>query len=305
MDPAARPMISRELPDFAIVGAQKSASTFIQDGLSSHQDIYMPKGETRYFEDPEYLGGDISTLTSLFKGREGKVKGIKRPDYLGRAEVPARMKAVTPDIKIIVVLRNPVERLVSAYYYYIKLGFIPVLDINEAIPRILKGEAIGTQKARDLLEYGRYATHLERYLSCFPKDQLLILMQEDIASSPKASLETSCGFLGVDPGKVRAPLRRVNAGVYPLARLRFLTKRNRFLYRYDDETGKLAHRKMHPGRYVPAAIITTVDRYLLERVIGNKKPELHEDVRSMLVQFYREEVNETERIIGRDLRNWK
>lgn len=298
-------MKSSELPDFAIVGAQKSASTFIQDGLSSHQDIYMPKGETRFFEDPEYQDGNISPLTSLFKGHAGKVKGIKRPDYLGRAEVPARMKAVNPDIKIIVVLRNPVERLVSAYYYYIKLGFIPVVDINEAIPRLLKGESIGNQKARDLLGYGKYATHLGRYLSCFPKDQLLILMQEDIASSPKDSLETTCAFLGVDPEKARPPLRHVNAGVYPLTRLRFLTRRNRYLYRYDAETGKLVHRKMTPGGYAAAAIITTVDRYVLERVIGNDKPELHDDVRSMLLQYYRDEVDETERVIGRNLKDWK
>lgn len=293
------------LPEFAIVGAQKSASTFLQDALSGHPDIYMPAGETRHFEDPEYQSAGIDDLAALFAGRTNQLRGIKRPDYLARPEVPTRIREAVPGMKILAVLRDPIDRLVSAYYYYIKLGFMPVLDINEAIPRILRGETIGSPKSRELLEYGMYATHLERYLACFPRAQLLVLMQEDIASTPREALRTTCGFLGVDPDRTAVPGRQSNAGVYPLSRLRFLTQRNRFLYDYDPVTGKVIPRRRTPVRIISTAAISAIDRFILARWIGNDKPALHADVRSMLLRHYREQVVATERIVGRDLGAWK
>jgi hypothetical protein len=292
------------LPNFAIVGAQKSASTFIQDALRAHRDVYMPSGETRFFEDPEYGEGNINELSSLFSGRQEPLLGIKRPDYLGREEVPARMRRAIPAIKIIVVLRNPIDRLVSAYYYYIKLGILPVLDINEVIPRMLRGETIGGPKARDLLGYGNYATHLRRYFSCFPREQILILLQEDIAAGPRQVVLNTCKFLGADADALGVCPAAANEGVYSLTRLRFLTKRNRYLYDYDEVSGKLSKQKMTVGKLLPAATITVIDRYLLARTVGNRKPILRDPVKTMLADFYRDEIKGAQQILGRSLQGW-
>lgn len=297
-------MTSLRLPDFAIVGAQKSASTFVQDALRAHPDIYMPNGETRFFEDPEYGRGDLAELAAEFAGRQEDMIGIKRPDYLGRAEVPPRLHRTVPDLRIIIVLRNPIERLVSAYYYYIKLGFLPVLDINEAIARLLRGERIGNPKSADLLDYGNYATHLRRYFALFPREQIRVLLQEDFAAGEREALAGICTFIGVDPTRLRALPPRANAGVYPLARLRFLTRRNRHLYDYDAITGKLKPHAMTIGRWLPAAAITAVDRLVLAHTVGNRKPVLQDGTQAMLAEYYRAQIEETSRLLDRDLGGW-
>jgi hypothetical protein len=297
---------TQRLPGFVIVGAQKSASTFIQNALSRHPDVYMPKGETRFFEDPEYGNGEVEQLACLFAKRKEKALGIKRPDYLGRAEVPTRIRLKLPAAKIIIVLRNPVERLISAYYYYIKIGFLPVVDINEAIPKLLAGRSLGNDKAAEqLLAYGKYATHIRRYREVFPDDQIRILFQEDVKSSPTKEVARVCDFLGVDPKAMRALPAAANTGLYPLSRLRFLRMRNRFLYNYDPLTGKLSPKKAALRRLIPAAAITLTDRWLLARFIENRKPELAGDVRSSLVEYFREEIDGTAKITGRNLKDWR
>ncbi|MBS0576140.1 MAG: sulfotransferase domain-containing protein [Proteobacteria bacterium] len=297
-------MTALRLPDFAIVGAQKSASTFVQDALRTHPDIFMPAGETRFFEDPEYGDGNLAGLAASFADCRQRRIGIKRPDYLGRPEVPARLRSAIPDLRVVVVLRHPIDRLVSAYYYYIKLGFLPVLDINEAIARLLRGEPIGNPKSRDLLDYGNYATHLQRYFSLFPREQIRVLLQEDVVAGEREAIAGICTFVGVDPARMGAMPPRANTGVYPLRRLRFLTRRNRHLYDYDAVTGKLKPHPMTIGRWLPAAAITAVDRLVLARMIGNRKPRLHESTQAMLAEYYRAQIEETAQLLGRDLGGW-
>ncbi len=297
-------MSASRLPDFVIAGAQKSASTFIQDALNCHPDIYIPAEETRFFEDPEYDESKLEVLSCLFDGRSEKAVGIKRPDYFGRPEVPERIRAKIPAAKIIIVLRNPVDRLVSAYYFYIKLGFLPPVDINDAIPRLLDGKSIGNVKDAELLAYGKYATHLNRYRKVFPEDQIRIIFQEDIKTAPEREIASVCTFIGVDPGAIRTLPSSANTGVYPLQRLRFLSRRNRYLYDYDSVNGKLIPKRRKVSNLIPAAAITLTDRWFLSRVFGNSKPALDRQVRASLVTYYRDEVEGIAEMTGRDLHGW-
>lgn len=292
------------LPDFIVAGAQKSASTFVQDALSAHPDVYMPNGETRFFEDPEYGDGALAPLTALFEGRSERLVGIKRPDYLGREEVPSRVHRAVPGAKIVFVLRNPVDRLVSAYYHYVKFGFIPVMDINEALPKVLEGDALGNPKTRELLSYGNYGTHLARWYATFPASQIHVVLQEDIKRSADAVLAGLAGFLGLQGEVPAAPKGTANEGVYPLSRLKFLTRRNRFMYDYDPRNGKVIDRRMGAGTWLAAAAITAIDRYALRRVIGNERPRLDPGIRARLVSYYRDEVARTRELLGRDLQGW-
>jgi len=104
------------LPDYIIIGAHKSASTFVHKCLMEHPDIYMPKDEIPFFEIPDYESSSLSELEKYFKGRKEKRFGIKRPSYIGKPEVPARISNDLPDAKLIAVLRDPVDRAVSSYY---------------------------------------------------------------------------------------------------------------------------------------------------------------------------------------------
>ncbi|HBG29765.1 sulfotransferase domain-containing protein [Sinimarinibacterium flocculans] len=303
---SGRPTVKNtRLPDFLIIGAQKSASTFVQTVLREHPDVYMPKDETRFFEDPEFGEGDSDALRALFRGCHERRLGIKRPDYLGRPEVPARIRRIIPDAQLVVVLRNPIDRLLSAYYFYVKLGFLPVADINVALARLLDGEAYGGPKARELLEYGNYATHLERYRALFPAHQMLVLLQEEIQATPNDAVRRLCSFLRLEHSSLGPLPELANAGVYSLSRLRLLTLRNRFLYAYDAGSGKLIEKRRYPHRWLPAAAITALDRYVLRGLLGNDKPELRGDIRARLESYYEQEIQRTSELIGVDLGKWQ
>lgn len=290
------------LPHFAIIGAQKTGSTYVHGLLQAHPEVYLPTDEVRFFEDPDYDENRLDTLQDLFRGRPERLFGIKRPDYLARREVPQRLRYHLPDIKLVAILRNPVERLVSAYYYYVKLGFLPALHINEGLRRILDGDDLGSSRTPELIEYGLYASHLERYLAIFARDQLLILTQEDVNRAPLATGNRLAHFLGIRPFRELPHVRRDNSGVYSIPRLRWLRKRNRFLYTYEA-CGKLTE-KRDLMNLAGTAAVTAVDRYLLSPLLGNSKPALDDSLRSRLNAIYRPELSRVEALLERSLPDW-
>ena len=292
-----------QLPNFVIIGAQKSATTFVQELLRVHPEIYMPNREVRFFENPEYQSGNIEQLKAIFCGRKEPLLGIKRPDYLARPEVACHISRHIPNAKLIAILRDPVERLVSAYYYYIKLGFLPVVDINEGMWRIFDGDQKGMRRASELLEYGRYGSHLERYLEYFTREQMLILRQEDISNSPQEIIECICKFLGVNVINNVPSVGRDNSGLYSLTRLKLIVMRNRFLYEYD-EANKLIEKKGIIN-FLCAVSVTTLDRYLIGFFIKNKKPELEPDLLKKIEDFYEPELQKLETLLHCSFDEWR
>jgi hypothetical protein len=103
---------SRRSLDFIIVGAEKAGTSYLSKALSFSDDIYMPEREVRFFRDPFYHHRE--QLDNLLIGRDNVKVGIKHPSYLGRTEVPARIYEHNKDIKLIFILRDPVERAISS-----------------------------------------------------------------------------------------------------------------------------------------------------------------------------------------------
>jgi len=89
-------------PDFAIIGAQKSASTFLQKSLQGHPDIFLPDGELATFEDPQYANWDPEKFAAHFvPGKNAETVGFKSPNYLHEHAVPPRLAEHLPGIKLI------------------------------------------------------------------------------------------------------------------------------------------------------------------------------------------------------------
>lgn len=262
----------------------------------------MPNYEVRFFEDPVYRP-DLSGLKALFQGKEHLVCGIKRPDYLARPEVPARLQRDLPGVRLIALLREPVGRLVSAYYYYIKLGFMPPVDINRALPAILRRYPDLTPRERELLEYGRYGTQLARYRDYFPPEQMLLIVQDDMRDAEKSTLDKVCDFLVLPRLECMPKSKRPNTGVYSIARLRWLRQRNRFFYRVDPESGSLDV-NLTPLNYLLGGAITAADRFLLAPFWDKSPPQLDPELAEALRTFYRSDVRAVEDIIGRALPRW-
>lgn len=150
------------LPNFLLIGAQKSATTFVHRCLCEHPNVFMPSGEIPFFKDPDYSQSDIESFERLFeKGYHKKAIGIKRPDYLHKPECPERIHRHIPSARLIAILRDPVDRAISAYYHNAKMGFAPLKHVNTGLLEVINGRhAEKYPRAAEIVEFGFYHKHL-------------------------------------------------------------------------------------------------------------------------------------------------
>lgn len=276
------------LPDFVVIGAQKSASTFLQDQMAQHPDIEIAEGEVRVFEDPFYSPEAVAGLGSLFHDPGARVRGIKRPDYLGHPEVPARLRQYVPDARLLLVIREPVARAVSAFYHYVRHGFVPLMPLDEAFEAFLEGSLVSTHpRSAEVLDYGLYGKHLQRYLEHFPREHIAVFEQKSLTGNPQASLRRAFELVGVDPAFVPDSTTSVsNRGVYSPFRLRLLRSKNRFVYDYTPTLDRRVPRQPTPWGWLYNASVVGLDRTVLSRFGATRPPELSPAVRSRVEDYY-------------------
>jgi hypothetical protein len=202
------------LPNFLHLGPSKSGSTWLHEVLIGHPEVYLSQAKDLYFFNRYYDRGP-GWYRAQFRGaqREDKIIGEVCPDYLSCPEAPERILAcLGPGIRLMVTLREPVSRAFSSYLYLQK-----------------HGEASGTfrettKTSPELLEEGRYATHLRSYLRYFSRDSLYIALFDDLEADPQAFLDGVTDWLGVarlplTPEQLGAQLPASKARWLPLAML--------------------------------------------------------------------------------------
>lgn len=197
------------LPNFIIVGAQKSATRWLRDVLNEHPDIYMASRELEFFNHNFDKG--IYWYKQQFKDA-GNVKAIGEatPSYTmlvySPEEAAGRMKETIPDAKIIALLRDPVDRLSSAYIHHIRMGRIdPELNIMDKLKKIdpsPKNERLG------LISGGWYAQSLEPYFKKFG-DRVQVVLHEDIKNDSKQLYDKVLKHLDINIGYYPKDLVRV------------------------------------------------------------------------------------------------
>jgi len=199
----------RALPDFLILGAQRSGTTSLYQYLAAHPAIAPPvRKEIQYLTLRHRRG--IGWYRAHFpRARPGRVTFEATPYYLFHPLAPARAAAGLPDAKLIALLRNPVTRAFSHWQHNAQRGLdsLAFEDALDAETDRLAGEAerlvadpSSRSDAHRLWSYaarGRYADQLERWLACYPRDQLLILLSEDLYERPAATHARALEFLGL------------------------------------------------------------------------------------------------------------
>ena len=228
------------LIDFIILGAEKSGTSFLVARLRKIPEIHMPKGEVRYFRDP-FFGPAELLARDVGDPGDARLVGIKHPSYLAYPHVPDRIKAHNPDVRMIVVLRDPVERIVSSYFHYLKRGQIPLEFPETGLKRVLEDPGTSPKYA-DIGDFGFYHRHLLRFLQYFALDQLLIVEYERLVREP-GQFQTVLDFLGLATRTFPAhETTIVNAGTYdwPICVLSHF--HSRATMRYDDRTNLTGHK---------------------------------------------------------------
>ncbi|MGI8822550.1 MAG: sulfotransferase domain-containing protein [Acidimicrobiia bacterium] len=201
----------RALPDFVILGAQRSGTTSLFDHLSSHPQILPPYRKEIHFHDLHHNRGVSWYRANFPLARSigpGQITGEATPNYLVHPDVPGRLARVTPEAKLMVLLRNPVDRAHSAWRLRSKEGretatFEQAVEKEQANPFPAIGDYQEDRKGvGDTLRFlylakSRYAEQVERWLDHFPLDRFLFMRSEDLFSDPEPVLGDVSRFLGI------------------------------------------------------------------------------------------------------------
>jgi hypothetical protein len=213
----------RRYPDFFIVGAQRSGTTWLYEALRAHPQVFMSAHkETHYFsQDRLRLDADLvvrseSAYLNLFaRAPNPHLCGEASPSYLWHPDAAQRIYAQQPRAKIIAILRHPIERAFSQYRMDLADGMRPV-SFYDAIQRACqRGEKVyGTG---DLyVELGLYAEQLTRYVKVFPRARVLLLDFRDLVSDARTLLKRVAAFLEIDAaGFTEEAMRAHNQTVMP------------------------------------------------------------------------------------------
>jgi hypothetical protein len=203
------------LPDFFLIGAPKSGTTALYRALRRHPDIYMPALKEPHYFSHDPAGPDWARRRSTRRQRAARVTtplayfrlfsqvsgqraiGEASTSYL-RSELAARrIREQLPEAKLIAVLRHPVERAYSSYWFYVSIGVEVASSFEDAVDpsRPRRGPMMGDQH----MSHGFYHAHLSRWFSLFAREQIRIYLHEELCMAPESVLHDLLGFLGVDP----------------------------------------------------------------------------------------------------------
>jgi hypothetical protein len=298
------------LPDFLVAGVPKAGTTALHTALSRHPGLFMsPIKEPKFFltdGPPPAGGGPGDALTyrehvwqrdryeALFDpAPPGTLRGESTPLYLYDRAALRRVRNLIPAAKLIVVLRDPVERAHSNWTHLWSAGLEPLADFVQACAEEERRIAAGWAYFWHYTGLGRYGTQLDYAFSLFPSEQVLVIRYRALVDNPAATLDRICAFLGVETG-LATDVPRENVTSHP------------------EQT--LAHRAVSAGvrasdglgRMLPGSTTSAATRRLerfLQRGRRERQP-LSWEQRQALLPAFEEDIKLLERVLGEDFSGW-
>jgi hypothetical protein len=298
------------LPDFLIIGAPKAGTTALHAALAAHPGLFMTAiKEPKFFLSdgpPPDRGGPGDALTyrehvwrradyeALFDAAPAGVpRGESTPLYLYDRAAIDRIRALIPGARLIVILRDPVERAHSNWTHLWSAGLEPVGDFLSACAQEDRRVAAGWASFWHYTRVGRYGEQLEHLFEVFPREQVLVFRYRDLVDRPAATLDRICAFLGVETGVLtEIPRQNVTAHPEPTLTHRALSA----LARAGDAA----------GRVLPAAAAAAVTRRLegfLQRG-GRERQPLSWEQRQAILPTFADDIRRLERVLGEDFGDW-
>ena len=298
-------------PNFFLVGAAKSGTTSFADYLGQHPCIgFSATKEPNYFlfrdkdlrnmvgpAEPEILFEklyrwsvtDEAAYSSLFAQTfSSTVRGEASVRYLYYSDVPRRIIASVPDAKIIMILRNPVDRLWSHYLmmrHYYKLEPLSLSQALDAEPERIDA---GWDFDWHYVAVGLYAAQVQRYLSTFGSQNVLIIYYDEFLHFPLETARKAFSFLDVDPHFTPRVLKREKASFQP----RWPT--------LDRVSSKISNAKAYQNHIFAFFPVRNFQR-LIAKWNRREAPTLSDEMRTRLRSRFTQECRRLEQIVGRQL----
>ena len=259
-------------PDFVIVGATKSATTWLQRNLQQHSAVFMPGTETHYFS--WYHERGAAWYGAFFAPAAAhQIVGEKSTSYLDHPEAALRLREALPEVRVIIQLRNPIERVWAHYGTGLRRG-----EVSADGDRHVRADGPDGERLR---AGGLYFHHVSRFFDLFPREQLCVTLYDDLDREPASVLSRIRAHVGLvtaaapaiepvgDAGEPRVPQAAPRTPAEGLAS-------------EEDTRRRTGSARARPGRY----------------------PELSDAIRDGLCSYYEDDVRALSQLLGRDLSSW-
>ena len=292
------------VPDYIGIGAMKSASGWIYKCLRNHPEVSDKNIKELYFFNKSYnYKRGINYYYSIFrKSQKNKIIGEYTPSYMLSPNVPFLIHQHLPNVKIIACLRNPVDRAYSDYRYNIQENgrFRRYKNFEDTI-----------KKDKDFVERGFYYKQLKKYFELFPRERILILFFEDIKKNPVEFIHKIYKFLGLQDTNFIPPLANRKLSItgsyfikYKFPLINSLT----YWLNSRIEKGSKLRKSIDKSRLEKYLI--KIREYNRTKVTSkNEKvfslPPLKQVTRNYLLNhIYKEDIQNLERLLKKDLNFW-
>ncbi|MEM7590096.1 MAG: sulfotransferase [Cyanobacteria bacterium P01_A01_bin.83] len=299
-----------KLPNFFLIGAQKAGTTSLCRYLQEHPQIYIsPVAEPGFFafegEELKFSGPgadrliksivtDLNSYCKLFEGAKDETAlGEGTTLYLQNTKAPERIKHYVQDAKIIVILRNPVDRAFSAFMH-LKRDDLEKIEVENFSEALMQEDERIQKNWGYLWRYknmGLYSAALKRYFEHFPAKQIRVYLYEEFNNHPRETLADIFKFLDVDDQFSPELLIRYNVSGIPKSRALYnLMKKENYLRKFLKTL-------------IPSKTGKTIASYIRNNNM-QQKPSLNVKTRKKVLELFREDIIELQEIIQRDLSAW-
>ncbi|MEP3278450.1 MAG: sulfotransferase [Stappiaceae bacterium] len=265
--------------DFLIIGAAKSATTWLQRSLQADPKIYLPNPELHYFSR-EYERGDDWYLNQYQPTEETVLIGEKSNSYMEVPYAAERVAKSLPNARLIVQLRNPVDRAYSDYCMLYRRGEVGRNVEDHLDPR--------KNADKRFIADGFYCEQIQRFADLYPKDRILVLLYEDVKTDPTKNVALTRAFIGADeeapPMSAQSKVKDKTTPMIDPSLKRWLKPLKPIVQPFR---GNKYFKKLHSRVAAPI-----------------EYPEMTGDIRQRLIEHYASETARLSALTGRDLTDW-
>ncbi len=271
-------------PDFIVLGAAKAGTTSLYHYLKQHPAIFIPsKKELRFFTNRT---ADIDEYLRFFVEKSDKVAGEVSSDYLySGPDTAKRIKKYFPGVKLIAILRNPIDRAYSEYCMDLRLGKVTGSFADE----------LGGKFKTRYLNQGFYHKQIKRYLKIFDEKQFRVWLYDDLCQDPMKLLQEIFKYIRVDTNFIPNIKIKHNKGAVPKnIFVQVLVQRPNILRKVFRNFSAL---------FFPLHIRQRIRNSIINHNLRKILP-MDSDIRRSLLEFYRSDIIKLQTLMNRDLSSW-
>ncbi|MCC6682294.1 MAG: sulfotransferase [Phycisphaeraceae bacterium] len=280
--------MAERLPNFLFIGAAKCGSTWVYRALRAHPQVFVPPAKDVYYFDRYYHKGP-HWYESFFRHvpPEALAVGELSHDYLFSPEAAQRIHHDLPGVKLLAMLRDPIERAWSAYLFQKRNGTAG-RDFDQTLER-----------SPNILQRGRYVEALEVYLNRFGSERLMVSLFDDLKADPVKLARDIYSYLGVDETFefTAARERALGASAARIGLVGAAVKRMSWAARQMGMANLI-------GRVKDSAAVQRMLYRPLDARQREAEGRLTDSQKQRLCEYYQSDVDKLSRLLGRDLSHW-